>query len=393
MEVYLRSTFLPIILLLLAGFAARAQEPQGQTKPELILEQFDVFNDGDVLLLPVALGGNKYLFALDTSATTSVYDVSLKPFLGEPAGTYLGHTPNGVVELQVFQPPPASLGKLIMQVSTPVPVADLSGLRQVSGHAIYGIIGMDFLSSRTINIDFDRGKLSFLRMVGENPGVPIHISYQGVVPGIDLDLPGLTVPVHFDIDTASVRYGGMELHLFGQLARDGKMKPAGVNRFETINGTRVARKGRLEELSIVNFMQRNLIFDEAEKTMLGLDYLSRYVVTFDFPNRTMYLKKGARFDCPHANNLSGLYVARIGGKTIVKSVDKNSPASISGIMPGDVILKIEDKKADEVRLFTIHLLCSEEKKARLTIWRDGKEQKVSLLLGQERRASPLESVR
>jgi len=133
-------------------------------------------------------------------------------------------------------------------------------------------------------------------------------------------------------------------------------------------------------------------------SILGLSYLSRYKVTLDFPNNTLYLQKGKRFSEPDNPDFSGLNLWRIDKHITVHSVEDNSPAKISGIQKDDVILSINGTNINELDLFSIRrLLCQREnKKIELIIRRNDTEIAKSFKLKnyhlERLRSSPNEAV-
>lgn len=61
--------------------SSAAEGPSNGIDPSLVIEEFDVFSDGDMLLVPVNIGGKKHTFWVDTGYSVSGYDKSLRPFL------------------------------------------------------------------------------------------------------------------------------------------------------------------------------------------------------------------------------------------------------------------------------------------------------------------------
>jgi hypothetical protein len=379
MRSYLGVTLLATLLLSTAP--GNTHDPRGPVKAARALEEFDVFKDGDLLLVPVTLKGKDYLFALDTGSSVSLYDTSLKHLLGEPRGAQTELTPDGGVKVTLYDPPPASLGRLALHSATPVAAADLGRLRRVSGHTIQGILGMDFLQRYTVRIDFDRGKVTFLTGVGPSPGTPVRLTYQYGCPCVAVQVPGLPAPVPFAADTGCVRYGGIQPELFRQLVERDQLTLSGVTRTETVKGVSLIKKGRLEQLSLGGFTHRHLVFGESHFNMLGLPYWSRYAITFDFPNRTVYLKKGSGFDQPARDDRSGLHLGRVSGRTLVDSVEEGCPAARAGIQPGDEIVTVAGQSVGGLRMFAIHLLLgSAGEQLEVTIRRKGEVRKATMAL-------------
>jgi hypothetical protein len=286
--------------------------------------------------------------------------------------------------LDFYEPPAASLGRLPLRLAGPVVAADLSGMRRVSGHAVYGLLGMDGLRAHTVRIDFDRGKVAFLQEVGPDPGKPVRLAYRHGVPHVEGQVAGLPRPVLFSADTGCVRYGGLHGEPFCLLAERGQLSPSGVTRVETIKGVSLVKKGRVGRLSLGGFTHRQMVFTESHYNMLGLPYWGRYAVTFDFPRDVAYLKEGSRFAAPAAEDCSGLSLGRVGGRTVVDAVTGDCPAARAGIKAGDEVVRLAGRPAGDLRMYEIHrLLCAAEGKLGVTVRREGREWDVSMNFGPE----------
>jgi hypothetical protein len=88
---------------------------------------------------------------------------------------------------------------------------------------------------------------------------------------------------------------------------------------------------------------------------MGADILRRFTLIFDVPHGILYLKRNKNFREPFGYNKSGIVVQydRINKKYFVLDIDELSPASVFGILPGDIILTInhnvvKNKSYDEV---------------------------------------------
>src|SRR5262249_36326705 len=116
------------------------------------------------------------------------------------------------------------------------------------------------------------------------------------------------------------------------------------------------------------------IFTESKFNSLSLHYLSRYNVTFDFPNKRLYVQKSQAFDKRDERNMSGLHFLYKQGTKIVESVDSESAAEKAGLRAGDRILTVGDKTVDNLRMYEFERLFSQEASAiKVTIDRDGKQ--------------------
>jgi hypothetical protein len=206
---------------------------------------------------------------------------------------------------------------------------DLSRFRVVSGHEIMGILGMDALHRFVVQVDVDAGKVRFLRTAGPEPGVPLRLTNEPQqAPCVVAKLAGAGEE-QFILDTGMVGHGSgaLKAELFEALATSAKLHPLKMSFDESAAGKSVQPNGRVEAFAVKEFNHRDLIFAKQKANLLGLNYLSRYLVTFDFPNRTVYLRKGKRFEAPDVLDRSGLHIIRAREKPIVESVDTGSPAA------------------------------------------------------------------
>jgi len=103
----------------------------------------------------------------------------------------------------------------------------------------------------------------------------------------------------------------------------------------------------IERFSVGSFEYKNNFFQKSNESILGLSFLSRHLVTFDFPNHKMYLKKRTGFDRPSdvKVELKGLDFAiqRRGGNIFVSSIDSKDLAYKKGIRQNDLFLKVDDQ--------------------------------------------------
>jgi hypothetical protein len=131
-------------------------------------------------------------------------------------------------------------------------------------------------------------------------------------------------------------------------------------------------------LRVADFEHDDLLIREGPANALGLNYLSRFIVTFDFPNDQVYLEKGARFEVPTQVASSGLHVVRTGGDTVIDQIDQDRPVASVRMRVGDRLLEIDGREARGLSLFEINeMLTVESKTIRLVIEDDEGPRAVS----------------
>jgi hypothetical protein len=338
--------------------------------PDGVLEEFRVAADGDALLVPVSFGRERHKFLLDTGAEATFCDVSLKANLEDarkPGGQGL------------------CLGKLRIGALPSIQAMDLGRFREVSGHEIEGILGMDALRRFVVQVDFDAGKVRFLRKVMPDSCVPVQLANKPEqAPCVVAQVAGLAKE-RFILDSGMVGYGtgALKGDLFESLTRDAKLHPLKMSLDESAAGKSAQRNGRVEFLSFGEFNHSDLIFAKQSENLLGINYLARYIVTFDFPSQTVYFKKGNRVNAADQQDRSGLHIVRAGSRSVVDSVDSGSPADSARIRSGDEILRVSDQDVEKLRLFSIRrLLCHAGSEVRIVVRRGGREIASSIVLSR-----------
>jgi hypothetical protein len=249
-----------------------------------------------VVCVPVTVEGRDYSFVIDTGSSVTVYDSCFLPYLGKPVDVDCANMGAGSASLPMYRAPKARVGRLSLKTAEPVGCTDLSvvreAVRQVSGQEIYGILGMDFLRDYVMRIDFAQKSLRFLspNEGREDWGQRFAIDYRA--EGVPTVLARLSkdIEVPFLIDTGDASTGDLEAELFERLRAEGAVEITGHARCATGSGYRQTPEGRLDKLSMGPYLHEGLRLYKSHWNGLGLGYLARYTVTFDFPNAAVYLK-------------------------------------------------------------------------------------------------------
>jgi hypothetical protein len=365
------------MFLLLAGLAyateTRAADPRGGGLPDLVLQRFAVARGGDILLIPVRLAGKDRLFVVDTGSNRTVVDTSL--LIGKPREIVRVTTPRGEMRLGLYDPPDASAGGISLRIDFVVGM-DMERLREVSGYPIEGILGMDFLGQHVVHVDFDRGELLFLKSAPKDAEKVVPITYRpGEYPWVDLSMAG-GKKVLFMIDTGGIGLisGSMKDIELKSLVRKREFLEVGSGLGWTASGTYSDRLFQGKRLFLGDFRVQGPVFSETRgRSALGLGFWSRFVVTYDFPGRKVYLNKGQDYERPDRWNHSGIFLVRKGGLVVVESVDGGSPGAMAGIRSGDVLLAIDGLGAKDASLFQfLSALCGDGR--RMCLVRRGNEE-------------------
>jgi hypothetical protein len=263
---------------------------------------------------------------------------------------------------------------LSAQTNVPVAALDLKKTRQVSGHDLYGILGMDVLQNHIVRFDPDQGKVQFLRVLDQDPGVAVDLKFDLNRPTVDIGLSGRTGLSACIVDTGDTGYGSGDLsvEMLDALADSKKAAKVGELLSLTLDGLTTKPLYRVDGLTLGDFTHRGLYFAPAlHGQQLGLGYWRRYIVTFDFPRHKMYLKKSKQYGAVDFRDRSGLHILRADGRVVVEAVDKGSLAEAAKIRPGDVLVQIIDIPTEKERSHVLRRLFCEGGKTVTVLLRRG----------------------
>ncbi len=275
---------------------SRIEGDAGAIKPHDLIEEFSFARGCDWPLVPVSIGGRKYEFVVDTGCSDCVLDSSLESTLTKTGITI---SANGEQDLPEYVLPPMFVGKSRLPVLGRSLCIDLGPFRASSGHDIRGFLGMSFLKGRILMVDFDAGKLAFLRSCPIDASRSFGLAYDRTgIPILDFDVENRK-PESFQLDTGlcgASAAGFLERNTVSRLTRDRALTESGKRvGLVSFHGEETSRVVRLKYLCLGTCKHAELPFLEGQRNVMGLGYLSRYFVVFDFQNDRLFLKKGRRF--------------------------------------------------------------------------------------------------
>ena len=363
-------------------FTCLAEPGQGKE-----LAQFRITRYGDQIILPVRFKDRELWFLLDTGSSFTIFNSSFKYDLGQLQGKARINTPRNVVNAEVYAAPEAYLGTLNLKSCAGVLCMDMQQAGYADGKKISGLIGMNFLRKYMVHIDFDVDTISFFESVPEERlrwGQSCDISYDNGGLAHIKGMAFLDIPVDFMVDTGHSQTGSLDERTFRLIMSQKKAKTIEAS-FMTMGGTIKEREARINDLVIGSLHYRDLIFSELDSSILGLEFLARHRVIFDFPNRKLYLEEGRDYRRHDQRDMSGLRLVKSYDQTVVESVEVGSPAEKAGLKAGDVILMVGPKLASQydIWVFRRDLMATSGEKVNVTFLRGGQKKDVSLVLEQK----------
>jgi hypothetical protein len=250
---------------------------------------------GNLLFVTLWLeSGEELPFVVDTGATSTLLDKSLKPKLGKRRGTTTAASWDGVKhKVDLYVTPKLYLGSTPLMTHSEIWINDLKPLSSKAGRPIMGILGMDCLRHYCIQLDFEAGKMRFLdpdHVNAAQQGKTFPLTFRWGCPCIQHIglLGGTSTNLLIGIDTGHRPDGALESRLFREV-REQRLRLEG----DAVNGQ---DSGRVWFSKCVwdGESYTNLLIGNGGNfigNVIGLGFLARHLVTFDFPRRTMYLNQ------------------------------------------------------------------------------------------------------
>jgi hypothetical protein len=245
---------------------------------------------------------------------------------------------------------PISIAGIAVSTLKKVVCVDLSGFAQHNGVKCDGIIGMDVLSQLFVHIDFDLGRLIICpgALSQEPPGVEVESRWDPGHRPIIVARFGDVRQSEFLVDTGCLGSAGVAAELIAALQASRVIRRSGIC-IDTIgaDGKEVeSLQWTCDEFRVNRFAHSNLKFLSASRNVVGLHYLYRYRISFDFAARKIYLEPSSVYEMRDRGDYDGLVLGKSGdaGRSVV-AVVTGSVAERSGFLVGDMVFEIDGKNS------------------------------------------------
>jgi predicted aspartyl protease len=298
------------------------------------------------LVVPVILGKTKYQFLLDTGSSSTSFDDRLRPLLRARTGVSRYWGVGGSVARRTFKAPAGAIGDAPLPQLDDVSCRDMQAMMGNDAPRVDGILGVDALRDYVVRLDFNLRKISWLRHVPTDAGTKLPFVRSNGMPVIACSIERLGAR-DFVLDTGFNSQVALLTRDFNALIACGQLKPADMIAAKTSIGRFQLRVGVLEAAFVAGgHTHEGIVVGELPGNsiplgVLGLDYLSRYVVTLDFPQNCAYLKPSGEFNTlrPLAGP-RGVRLARVGDAIAAFSVLEDDAAA-QWVSPGDILVTID----------------------------------------------------
>lgn len=333
----------------------------------------------DLAWISVQLLDEKHLFLLDTGATVSIFDVSFRDRLGPRINqTRVGTSATAVSRFDLFAIPELVVGgdhPLRFRPDGPRPVMDVKDIQAATGVAARGILGMDFLKSHVMRLNFDAEQGEIARRSGSDSGQ--RLLFERGIPIIPVRVSD--VGNHsFVIDTGFNAELGLEKVLFDNLIRRGTLVVREHRAFTNADATNHVRSGIVDSIELASHKFRNVAVVEVERNLIGLELMSHFHVELDFPRGVAIFRPGRRIDSPPRRDRTGFGIKRIDGVIHVCELEPDGNAERSGLKVQDVIEQINSVPVNTLSVTQIRQMQSSTsiKSMMISLKRNGMTQSI-----------------
>ncbi len=249
---------------------------------------------GNWIIVTIQLADGENLpLLLDTGCPTTCLDKSFEPKLGTRIKTDTLWDFGVKSQINLYAAPKLYLkNTLLAKIGPYVVTHDCKEISNDVGQPIMGILGMDVLQNYCIQFDFAANKIRFLDYDHSNKS---HWgdSFDLIEIGdgcfiISNNLAGAKAPGSL-IDTGYNQDGWLVPNLFQQWTNRSSSLPEG--RAHSPNG--ILGSQTYTDLNLRGVDPKLLSSGDTHITFngIGLHFLSRHLVTLDFPEQTLYLKR------------------------------------------------------------------------------------------------------
>ena len=322
----------------------------------------------NLIIIPLYINGKgPYNFLLDTGVgqmiitdTAFLKHYQLKKFSTIRVQGYgFGESVDAILSRDVN----ASLGKAtINKIPTAIFTEDVFNLSSYLGIRIYGILGYYFFNSFKVKINYEKNTITMYR-----PGTPVKIKGEKVPLEIRNAKPYIQTEIEtpeqgkikLDMLLDNGSSHPMTLEALNQSAFPLPKNNIAANLGVGINGIISGSIARVSKLKIgaynfdnvlTGFPAYNKEISQLEGNIrngsIGADILKHFIVTFDYENEAIYLKKNHSGQIKFEHDMAGMEIYVVENNVrryYIGRIEPDSPAEKAGLHPDDEILSVDLK--------------------------------------------------
>jgi hypothetical protein len=259
----------------------------------------------------------------------------------------------------------------------------------LSGSDAKGFLGLDYLKSKVLKINFDEHYVQFNSTVTDTSWPAERIAFRRGFPYLQLRLPEHGYTSSW-LNTSLLGCPTIEISLFNELVQKRKIVLSLADAYSS-NGVKALSVGILDWMEIGPYRLHNVHVQQGNLNSLSLDVLSKFNLELDLPNRLAYLQPSRDFRVPFRYSRSGFGTMIDGDKVLIYAISPGGVGDKAGIRDRDEIVSINGINANQLSIFKIRDLHSEPGgKLTLSLRRGQTVQNVVLQLTKEPDPFPVE---
>lgn len=310
----------------------------------------------------MANGKGPYTFIFDTGGHNLITPKTAKKLNLKMVGTMPGQgVGNKVEDIGITKLDTVEIaGKVTLDKQTFF-VLDFAGDDDTEGFPMEGMIGFEGFRRFVTQIDYSAGKMTLMLPSAFDPkhaGTPIPFEMNGQIPQVKGSFEGIAGL--FDIDTGARD----EITLTGPFVKKEGLRAKHPKGVEAVDGWGVGGPARgyvtrggelmLGDVKIpttvasLSLQEKGSFSDASYAANVGGGILKRFIVTFDYEHRIMYLKPatGPLTDIGTFDR-SGMWVNGVKGSGYkIMDVTKGGAAEAAGLKVGEIITSVDGKPAN-----------------------------------------------
>ncbi|MGV6844509.1 MAG: PDZ domain-containing protein [Lutibacter sp.] len=359
---------------------------------------------GNLIVLPIEVNGSKLNFILDSGVgTTVLFNIYPKDSVllnNQKAVKLKGLGSEEPVDAILSENNIFRINNVVSaNQKLYVIFNDFFNLSSKLGITIHGIIGYNLLKNFVVKINYATHKITFIKsesFKGCAKCEKLAINFFKKKPYINAKVQltiknNIVTPVKLLVDSG----GSDALWLFENTHKNIVEPTNFFNDYlgEGLSGSVFGKRSKIETLFLGNYSIRkptvsypdslsivHALQYKARNGSLGASILKRFTVYFNYPNKQLLLRKNSLYKEPFRYNMSGIELVH-NGKMLVKEsklsdfkikntgeassntvisfnyrytfkpsykvdrVIKDSPADQAGVLPGDILIKVNGKYA------------------------------------------------
>lgn len=370
----------PVVFVALVLAVAGGDADEKNLREKVCLE---IPVGGDLMIVPVTLGGEDRKFVIDTSARFTAVDATLQHHLGNKVRRIPSLGEQGVTWAWTYQSPILRIGQTEFR-PVEIHATDFAAGRAAGVYSCDGGLGLDCFESQVLDFDSDAGKLRLWNSpapesICRGHRKKIVLASDPKCLSLYNSIPSLagSAPEAFVISTALSGSVGLRDDLFDLLVQK--------KIIDDVKSVGTAYKDvRVKVGTLHGFFFAGKAFPELRCArmpfnVIGLGLLSRFHVVIDIPQNVMWLERGKRIEEPDSRDLSGLSIVRfVTNEVVVVEVEPDSPAAKVGIQVADQIIGVRDLEIGDGSLFRLRTRLCEPSPCEISLLRGETAIKVVL---------------